>query len=165
MTDAADDRIVTAETRPPVGDDRPLVLFDGACPICRREIAHYRRLGKADRIVWIDISNTVSLQAHYGIDPADAMAQFHVRDGAGRWHLGAAGFVELWSQLPGYRRLAALVRFLRLVGPMDRAYRRFAAWRLRRRCRDDCGDLAHTTVGSGQRSTHTPQSNHDTKPH
>jgi predicted DCC family thiol-disulfide oxidoreductase YuxK len=64
------------------------------------------------------------------------MASFHVRDGQGRLHQGAAAFVVLWSHLPGYRWLAVLVRSMHLTGPLQAVYRRWAAWRLRRRCRD-----------------------------
>ena len=69
-----------------------------------------------------------------GIDRATAMAQFHVRDPAGRWHRGAFGFAELWAHLRGYRHLSRLLRSLGLMPLMDRLYRRFARWRLRRRC-------------------------------
>ena len=41
---------------------RPVVLFDGGCPMCSREIAHYRRLGGAEAIDWIDIAAADSLQ-------------------------------------------------------------------------------------------------------
>ena len=113
---------------------RPVVLFDGGCPMCSREIAHYRRLGGAEAIDWIDIAAADSLQAHYGVSPEVAMARFHVRDPRGRWQTGAWGFVELWSHLATYRWLAAGVRSLRLTGLLDFAYTGFARWRLRRRC-------------------------------
>ena len=30
---------------------RPMVFYDGGCPLCRREIAHYRRIDSAERLV------------------------------------------------------------------------------------------------------------------
>jgi len=34
----------------------PMIFFDGECPPCRREIAHYRRLQGAELIEWVDIT-------------------------------------------------------------------------------------------------------------
>lgn len=163
-TDAAEDLTVTGNSRPPAGDSRPVVLFDGACPMCGREIAHYRRLRNSGRIDWVDISSEKRLRERFGIIPADAMARFHVRDGAGRWHVGASGFVELWSHLPGYRLPAAIVSRLKLVGPMDWVYQRFAAWRLRRRCRNDGCGLSEPTVARDPGSAKTQPSNNDVYP-
>ena len=35
--------------------ERPILFYDGGCPLCRREIAHYRRLDRAGQIHWLDI--------------------------------------------------------------------------------------------------------------
>ena len=89
---------------------RPVVLFDGACALCTREIAHYRRLPGAAGLTWIDISREPDLERRVGVRPATAMARFHVRGAQGHWLTGAAAFAELWSHLAGYRLLAAGVR-------------------------------------------------------
>ena len=86
-----------------LGDPRPVVLFDGGCPLCRREIAHYRKLRAAQGVRWVDITMTDDLESRYGIGAEAAMARFHVRDGHGRWQTGAVAFVELWSHLGPYR--------------------------------------------------------------
>jgi predicted DCC family thiol-disulfide oxidoreductase YuxK len=118
----------------PSTSSKPIVFFDGDCPLCRREIAHYRRLRGADGLVWVDVASEHAELERFGLDHAAAMARFHVRDRDERWQTGAWGFVELWSHLPAYRWLARLVRSLRLERLLDAAYTRFAAWRLRRRC-------------------------------
>lgn len=112
----------------------PVVLYDGGCPLCRREIAHYRRLRALRELHWVDIARPDFAARAWGVSHAAALAQFHVRDAHGEWHIGAHGFVELWSHLPVYRHLAGLLRLLRLTPLLDRAYRRFARWRLARRC-------------------------------
>ncbi len=33
------------------------VYFDGACPLCRREISLYRKLDKEGVISWVDVAN------------------------------------------------------------------------------------------------------------
>ena len=112
--------------------------------MCRREIAHYRRLPAAERLRWIDIaSNRAALDVH-GLRREVAMARFHVRDAAGTWHTGAFAFAELWSHLPGYRWLAWSLRRLRLLGLLDRWYGPFARWRLRRRREDGICDSQQT---------------------
>ena len=131
---------------------RAVVLFDGGCPMCSREIAHYRRLDGAEAVDWIDITAADSLQAHYGVSPEIAMARFHVRDSQGRWQTGAWGFVELWSHLAAYRWLAAGMRSLRVIGILDYAYTLFARWRLRRRCDDrSCATEATATRADTKR--------------
>ena len=121
-------------------DPTATVFYDGACPLCRREIAHYRRLRGAERLAWIDVASVNAPLATYGLSRERAMARFHVRDAAGRWQTGAFGFAELWSHLPAYRWLARTLRSLRLLPLLDRAYIRVARWRLRRACDErSCG--------------------------
>jgi predicted DCC family thiol-disulfide oxidoreductase YuxK len=112
----------------------PIVFYDGGCALCHREIGYYRRLDRAGRLVWVDISGPGAELERYGITREQAMARFHVLDGLGQWQAGAWGFAELWSHLPYFRALARLVRWLRLEAPADFVYRHFARWRLRRRC-------------------------------
>ncbi len=66
------------------------VYFDGSCPMCRREIAIYRRLPQAAAIDWVDVSVGSELGA--SLSCAQAMARFHVRDRQGRLFSGAAAF-------------------------------------------------------------------------
>lgn len=93
---------------------RPVVYFDGACPLCRREIAFYRRRRGADGIEWIDLSESLA-------DPAPdltrdaALARFHLRDADGRLRSGAAAFVRLWQALPLFRPLGLVIA---LPGPI-----------------------------------------------
>ena len=113
---------------------RPTVFYDGQCPLCSREINHYRRLRGADRLVWVDITRDDEMLRTHGLQKETAMASFHVRDAAGNWHTGARAFIELWCHLPGYHWLSRSLRALRLVPALDWAYNRFARWRLQRRC-------------------------------
>ena len=126
----------------PTSPRAPLVLFDGACPMCSREIAHYRRVRGADKLQWLDVANEPGALPIGGVDRDTAMARFHVRDVNGRWQTGAYGFAELWAHLRGYRLLSLAVRKLHLLPLIDAAYTRFARWRLRRQC-----DTGACTVG------------------
>jgi predicted DCC family thiol-disulfide oxidoreductase YuxK len=110
--------------------------FDGGCPMCSKEIAHYRRIDRRSAIDWVDITNDGGALAAVGIDYPTAMRRIHARDADGNLLTGVPAFVAIWQRLPGYRHLATLVQGLRLVPLLDWAYGRFADWRLRRRCRD-----------------------------
>ena len=125
---------MTSPNQPRIG--RPLVLFDGGCPLCRREIAHYQRLANAETIDWFDLATPGLEIPDKRITREMAMARMHVRDRDGRWHTGARAFAELWSHLNHYRHLSKLVRSSRLLPLMDRAYSTFAKWRLKRQCNE-----------------------------
>ena len=111
------------------------VFYDGQCPLCSREIKHYRRLRGAETLQWVDITRDETSLAALGLQHEVAMARFHVRDASGRWQTGAWGFAELWSHLPAYRWLAYTLRTLRLLPLLDRVYAVFA----RRRVSLSCG--------------------------
>ncbi len=116
------------------------VFFDGACPLCSREIAHYRRIEKDDGIRWIDVTRDAEEARRHGIDPRAAMASFHVEGADGTLYTGAAAFVQLWRELPRYRWLARFCETLHLLPPMEWAYQRLARWHFEKRCREGaCG--------------------------
>lgn len=105
------------------------VYFDGSCPMCRREIALYRRLPEAGAIEWVDVSTGADLGG--SLSCAQAMARFHVRDSQGRLHSGAAAFSQLWRVFPGWRWLGWLSAWPPLSWWFEWAYRLFLPWRPR----------------------------------
>ncbi len=112
---------------------RTLIFYDGGCPLCNREVAHYRRLDRNGRIDWIDIHANPRAVASIGVKYEEAMARLHVRDRAGKVQTGIWAFAAVWDALPYYRWLAGLLRALRLLPALDLAYTRFARWRFKRR--------------------------------
>jgi predicted DCC family thiol-disulfide oxidoreductase YuxK len=128
------------------GTTRPMVFYDGGCPLCRREIAHYRRIDSAGRLQWVDAPNEPGTLARHDLSLAQAMTELHVLDSNGDWQRGIDAFLVIWQQLPGYRWLAKLVIVLRLRNPLAVVYHRFAAWRYRRRCA-----AGSCTTGTGTR--------------
>lgn len=99
------------------------VYFDGACPLCAREIALYRGCRGAERIAFVDVA--VGEPLGTGLDRATALARFHVRDADGRLVSGAAAFARLWAQLPAWRPLALVLRLPGALWVAERAYRAF----------------------------------------
>ena len=88
------------------------VLYDGACPLCRREIGVYQGLQPvhaAQTLSFSDISRVDSALPPGGVR-SDYLARFHVQRCDGRVISGAAAFVALWATLPDWRYLAMVAR-------------------------------------------------------
>ena len=87
------------------------VYFDGGCPVCRAEIAHYQRQRGAEAIAWVDASSCDEAALGPGVDRAVVLSRFHVRGEDGSLTSGAAAFVEIWRRLPAFAWLAPLAAF------------------------------------------------------
>lgn len=98
-------------------EPRLTVFFDGACPLCQREIGFYRKRRGADQIAWVDVSDAQEPTVAPGLLTEDALARLHVRLPSGRLESGARAFAELWTALPGFRLVGSMfsVRFLTVL--------------------------------------------------
>lgn len=100
------------------------VYFDESCPLCRAEIAHYRRQEGASRICFQDAS-----LSHGKIAPdltkADAMARLHVRQRDGQLLSGAAAFVSIWGFLPRWRWAVKIAALPGMTAVLEFFYRLF----------------------------------------
>ncbi len=105
------------------------VYFDGSCPLCRREIAMYRRLPEATAIAWVDVSAGQDLGGALSCEAA--MARFHVRDPQGRLFSGAAAFSRMWRVFPGWRWLGYVSAWPPMSWVFELAYRLFLPLRPR----------------------------------
>jgi predicted DCC family thiol-disulfide oxidoreductase YuxK len=108
------------------------VFFDGACPLCSREIDHYRRQDRQGKLTPIDISAPDFEPQRYGIALQAFMAELHAIDQAGTVYRGVAAFRAIWRAFPektAYRVLGWLIG-LPLIEPLAGiAYRLFARLR------------------------------------
>ena len=99
------------------------VMFDGACPLCRREVALYQSIAPPHTVSWLDVSkDSAGLDQ---IDQARYMARFHVQLADGRVLSGAAAFVALWLVMPGWRWLGRFGRLPGVTPVLELAYRGF----------------------------------------
>jgi predicted DCC family thiol-disulfide oxidoreductase YuxK len=104
--------------------DRLVVLYDGACPLCRREIGIYRDLTPDRPIDFCDVNDhTKALPT--GSTREQLLARFHVEHSDGRLENGADAFISLWERLPYWRWLARVGRLPGVAGVMEIAYRGF----------------------------------------
>lgn len=120
------------ESRPPEhpADTSPAadalcVYYDGGCPLCRAEIAGYRRTEGGDALRWLDATACGPAELGPGLDPATALARLHVRRGDGTLLQGAAAFAEIWSRLPRWRWLSTIARLPGVLPVLDVLYRVF----------------------------------------
>ena len=124
--------MVNQPVNKPAGPVLPLtVLYDGACPLCRREIGIYRGLRplRSDSPVCFADVNDTALELPPGTTREQLLARFHVRGHDGQLLSGAQAFLALWAALPGWRWLALAGRLPGAAWVMERSYRLFLRWR------------------------------------
>lgn len=88
------------------------VFYDGACPVCSREIACYLRKDREGRLLPVDISAAEFDPQPYGISRQEFLHELHVIDRAGKVFRGVAAFRAIWQAFPSsaaYRLLSSFV--------------------------------------------------------
>ncbi|MBD2841212.1 thiol-disulfide oxidoreductase DCC family protein [Erythrobacter rubeus] len=100
------------------------VWFDGACPLCQREIAFMRKLDRADAIHFIDVSDKADPGCP--IDQETLLERFHAREGE-KIVNGAAAFAAMWRAIPAMRPLGLIARNPMVLRVLERLY----VWHLR----------------------------------
>lgn len=129
------------------------VFFDGACPLCRREIAFLRRLDRErGAIVFTDIAARGFDPAPLGTTRAELMARIHGRPlPDGRLVEGVEVFRRLYDAV-GFGPLVTLSRVAPFSWAAELGYRWFAKNRLRLTGRDACDGrtcAVHADAGAG----------------
>ncbi len=81
------------------------VIYNGACPVCSREIAVYRARAEGP-VRFVDLN--AGDMAAFGLTPDAAARRLHVVED-GRLLAGVDAFLALWRVTPGFRWLAAVV--------------------------------------------------------
>lgn len=108
--------------------DRPVAYYDGACPVCAREVAFWRGRPGGEAIAWVDVSAPGAAPGP-GLTREAALRRMHVRLPDGRLVAGARAFAVIWAAMPGFGWLGRLVGHP-LVAPLaEGGYRGFLALR------------------------------------
>lgn len=97
------------------------IWFDGGCPLCRHEISIMRRLDRAGRIRFIDLSRA---NAACPLDTAVMLSRFHAREN-GVILSGAAAFGAMWRAIPLLRPLGLAARLPWIAALLEWSYIRF----------------------------------------
>lgn len=118
--------------------NKPVMFYDGECPLCRREVNHYIAIDQGEKIEWVNIHEQPERLTPLGVSLTTAMARLHALDQHGDLYRGVPAFMVIWEQLPVYKWLPKIIRLFRLTGILDKAYVRFADWRFKKRCGESC---------------------------
>lgn len=114
------------------------VLFDGECPLCRREIAFLEGRNRRGRLALEDIAAPGFDPSAYGLDAADVMGRINGVLPDGRVVEGMEVFRRAYAAV-GLGWLLAPSRLPGLGRMYDAGYRVFARNRLRWTGRADAG--------------------------
>lgn len=101
--------------------EQVVVWFDGACPLCLREIGLMRRLDRRGAIRFVDVASPDSVCP---IDRGELLARFHARED-GVMLSGAAAFAAMWRAIPMLRPLGLLARNALVLRALEGLYLRF----------------------------------------
>ncbi|MBC7793660.1 MAG: DUF393 domain-containing protein [Clostridia bacterium] len=119
------------------GVPRIHVFYDGACPLCMREVRMLRRRDrKRHRIRFTDIAASDFDPHAWGKTKAEFMARIQAQLPDGRWIDGVEVFRQLYSAV-GLGALLAITRVPGINYLAERVYDIFAKNRLRITGRDD----------------------------
>jgi predicted DCC family thiol-disulfide oxidoreductase YuxK len=106
---------------------RLTVWYDGACPLCTREIALMRRLDRKKAISFVDVAQP---QTVCPINVNEMLARFHAEEN-GVLLSGAAAFAAMWRAIPLLRPFGVLARNPLVLRALEWLYLRFLVVRPR----------------------------------
>lgn len=116
---------------PPVAPEKVVeVFYDGACPLCMREIRMLRARDREDAIQFTDIAADGFDATRYGTSQDELMDKIRGRLPDGSWIEGVEVFRRLWGAV-GFRRLVGISRMPGIAHALNALYRVFAKHRLR----------------------------------
>jgi len=128
----------------PAHQARTTVFYDGMCGLCSKEINHYKRIAPAGMFHWQDLTLSAEELEKEGVSLADGLRLLHVRDEAGRLHIGVDAFILIWSQLRRWRLLAGIVSIPPVRRVAQAVYVAFADRRF--------NSLQHCQVAAGKKT-------------
>jgi len=105
------------------------LYYDGACPVCTREVALLRRQRGAERLCWVDVARCEPAALGEGLSREAALARLHLRRADGRLVSGAAAFTSLWQLLPRWAWLGRALGHGPALRGLEVGYRGFLALR------------------------------------
>lgn len=114
---------------------RLTVLYDGACPLCRRAVDRLERWDREKVLEVVRLEDPTVASRFPGLTPDELRAALHVVASDGSVSRGADGIARVLEALPGKGPWGRLLRF-----PLVRSLARAGyGWVARNRARVACG--------------------------
>lgn len=95
------------------------VWYDGACPLCRREIELMQRFDRRGAIDFVDVAGDADSSCP--IDKAQLLARFHAEEN-GEVLSGAAAFAAMWRAIPPLRTIGLIARNRHVLAVLEKLY-------------------------------------------
>lgn len=120
---------ITSRSRKPLSRKPVTVWFDGACPLCRREMALMRRLNSDNTLHFVDVSSEAERNAAPSpVARHELLRRLHVSED-GQIHSGAAAFAAVWRAVPRLRPFGRAAENRVVFAVLEVFYRGFLAVR------------------------------------
>ena len=110
---------------------KSVVLYDKRCGLCKKEILFYEKKDILNKIDWLDIHENKNNLGNFGLTFTEAMKSFHFIDHNNVTYVGVDAFIQIYKNLPGWNKLAAVVSFPGIYHLIKFAYKIFAFLRYR----------------------------------
>ena len=95
------------------------IWYDGACPLCIREIALMKRLDRAERINFVDLTRA---DTACPLDRTLMLSRFHATTREGETLSGAAAFAAMWREIPILQPIGLAARNRLVLALLEGAY-------------------------------------------
>jgi predicted DCC family thiol-disulfide oxidoreductase YuxK len=100
------------------------VYYDGGCPLCSAEVGYYTSRVGGEKLRLVDVSDD-GANLGSNLSRGAAKKRFQARRSDGKLISGAAAFVAVWDELPGWRRIARNARTPGMQSLLELAYQMF----------------------------------------
>ena len=97
------------------------VFYDGACPLCTREVEKWRGAPFNCQVEWFDITEQDEVLLAEGIDPQFALLELHTKTSDGVIRTSIESYALLLAQLPRWQWLGSLMS-LPVVKPLLKSF-------------------------------------------
>ena len=141
--------------------DRPLVVYDGECPFCQRQVELLRRWDRDGRFVPTPKQTPGLIERFPRLAESDFNTGMRLIETDGTIWVGADAVYHIARRLPGWRRVAWLYR----APGIHRLARVLYAWiaanryrLVRRRCSKDCSLDPSPSAADGRSFPGKPES-------
>jgi predicted DCC family thiol-disulfide oxidoreductase YuxK len=108
---------------------RLTVFYDGACPLCRREIKFYKGIDGSHKIKWQNIAIGKECNSPEGLSREAALKRFHIESLNGQLLDGAVAFEHVGRSLPRFYALGWIAQLSPVTQILDLAYVLFLKFR------------------------------------